>query len=112
LTKKPNVPADAIDKSKPETAGPAGPVGNDPLNRDPIIDQKMGAVGKVLGFGDEKKANIAALSGGAFFILLVFCIITYIWSSNDENRTLVSGLLTPIFGVITGAIGYITGRKK
>ena len=112
MTDKPNVSADAIGSSKPEKAGPSGPVGNDPLNRDPVIDQKMGAVGKVLGYGDEKKANIAALSGGAFFVLLVCCIFTYIWSSDAENRTLVAGLITPIFGAITGAIGYITGRKK
>lgn len=109
--KKDNVSVDAIGASAPEKPPPAGPIGSDPLTRDPILDQRMGAVGKCLGYGDEKKGNIA---GGAiifFGMVLIVCILGHIFSEDVDNRTFLSGLITPVFGVITGAIGYITGRK-
>jgi hypothetical protein len=109
---KANVSVDAIGSTPPEIAGPSGPVGSDPLTRDPILDQKMGAVGKCLGYGEEKKGNIAGVALAFFAVVLCICIVAYVWSDNAENRDFLNGLITPVFGVITGAIGYITGRKE
>ncbi|NDV02502.1 hypothetical protein [Pseudoroseicyclus tamaricis] len=109
--KKPNVSADAIGSSALEQPGPSGPVGPDPMTRDPVLDQKMGAVGRCLGYGDEKKANIAGLAVAVFTIVLIAVVCVYLLSESDENRSLLGSLITPVFGVITGSIGYITGRK-
>lgn len=105
-----NASVGSITSSQPEKPGMPGPVGPDPLTRDAVLDQKMGAVGRKIGYGDEKKGNIAACVILFFFLLLIFCVIAHLASHSEENRAFLGNLITPLFGVITGAIGYITGR--
>ncbi|MEM7547692.1 MAG: hypothetical protein AAF367_19370 [Pseudomonadota bacterium] len=111
MTNQENVAPEAIDGAKLETGAPPGPVGNDPLTKDPILDQKMGVVGKAIGHGEEKKGNIAAIVIFLFSIILVGVIIAYLYTGNGENKSFLENLITPLFGIFTGAIGYITGRK-
>lgn len=87
------------------------PVGVDPLVRDPIIDQKLGWVGKVFGYGDEKKGNIAALACVFGASILTICLIAMLAVHDTDTRSFLSSLITPVFGLMTGAIGYITGKK-
>lgn len=107
-----NVPAELIKTSRLEKPGEPGPVGPDPMVRDPILDQQMGTIGRHFGYGDEKKANIVGMAFILFALLLVLIILVYIFSEDPENKRFLQGLMTPVFGVITGAIGYFTGRKE
>jgi hypothetical protein len=109
---KPNVPATRIDEAPLEAAiGSTIPVGKDPLTRDPIIDQKLGWVGKFFGYGDEKKGNIAGLVLIFSVLSLIICFCGQLMTSDENTRSTLSGAITPLFGLLTGLIGYVTGRK-
>lgn len=56
----------------------------DPLMRDPIIDQKMGYLGKFFGYGDEKKGNLASLSLVIASLLLFICLGVAMISNSDQ----------------------------
>ncbi|WP_040617714.1 hypothetical protein, partial [Roseibium sp. TrichSKD4] len=61
---KSNIPPDGITKAKMETGGQSTvPVQKDALQPDPLINQKLGLVGKLFGYGNEKPGNIAGIIG-------------------------------------------------
>ncbi|WP_394689074.1 hypothetical protein [Hoeflea sp.] len=106
------VGSDRISDAPIETGGmPTVPVNSDPLTRDPIIDQKLGWVGKFFGYGDEKKGNIAGLAFVFSSLMLAFCVIGQFFIEEESARGTISGLITPLFGLITGLLGYATGQK-
>ena len=107
------VNADRIDTAPLEQgARPKAPRPADPLTRDPIIDQKMGWLGKVFGYGDEKKGNLAVLAFVITSALLAICLGAPMISSDKAVLDATSGMITPLFGIITGIIGYVTGHKS
>ena len=84
----------------------------DPLTRDPIIDQKMGFLGRCFGYGDEKKGNLATLAFILASVLLTICMVAPMVSADPEVLDVTRGMVTPLFGILTGIIGYVTGHKS
>ena len=108
----PNVSPDAIGAAPPEALGaPAGPVGPDPLTRDPRLAQKMGWVGQCFGHGDEKKGNLVGLSLGFAALLIIALLVAFLMMTDPDKRSFVQGLFTPVFGIFTGLIGYLIGTS-
>lgn len=106
-----NVPADAIGKSAPEQSGPAGPIGPDPLTRDPVLDQHLGKVGQFIGGGPEKAGNIAYVVVLAALLMLIIsaCAVAYV--DTKELESVFSALITGCLSLITGALGFIFGKS-
>jgi hypothetical protein len=96
-----------IEKGTPSTVS----VSRDPLTRDPLIDQKIGIIGNVFGYGEDARLNIVGLIIFIFIILLIGCVIGSVWVTDLESRKFLWNLVTPIFGIITGAIGYVIGKN-
>lgn len=71
----------------------------------------MGWLGKLFGYGEEKKGNLAVLAFLISSLLMTVCLGTQIWASSENALQVTSGMITPLFGVMTGIIGYITGQK-
>lgn len=108
-----DVPPSKIDTTPIETGGQSTvPVGNDPFTRDPIIDQKLGLVGKFFGYGEEKKGNIAGIVLLFAVIMLTVCFSGQFFASTEEARAALSSFVTPLFGLLTGLVGYVTGKKS
>lgn len=91
---------------------PTVPIGSDPFKRDPIIDQKIGIVGRFFGYGESAYVNIVGLTLVVFMILLVGDTMGIVFSSDPDTKKFLIGAITPIFGVITGAIGFVIGKKE
>ena len=106
-----NVSADAIGKSAPEQLGPAGPIGPDPLTRDPVLDQHLGKVGQFIGGGPEKPRNISYVVGLAsiFMLIVSSCAVAYV--DIKELESVFSTLITGCLSLITGALGFIFGKS-
>lgn len=106
------IPPSKIDSAPIETGGQSTvPVGRDPFTRDPIIDQKLGYVGRFFGYGEEKKGNIAGIGFVFSSTMLVVCFAGQFLAETEQVRASMASFVTPIFGLLTGLIGYITGRK-
>ncbi len=102
-----------IDSTPLESSkGSTLPVGNDPLRPDPIIAQKMGWVGKCFGYGEEKKGNIAGIAFVASLVLLIFVVLGTVFATTPETKQVLGNLITPLFGVMTGSLGYLTAKKS
>jgi hypothetical protein len=107
------IDASRIDATPMETGGgTTTPVSSDPLRPDPIISQKMGWLGRCFGYGEEKKGNIAGVAFVASLLLLVCVVLGTIWASTPETRQILGNLITPLFGVMTGSLGYLTAKKS
>jgi hypothetical protein len=107
-----NIDPERITSAPIETGNsPTVPVGNDPFTRDPILDQKMGLVGKIFGYGESAHVNIAGITLVVFILLLFGSVTGVVFAGDAEVRKFLSSMITPIFGVITGLIGFVIGKK-
>ncbi len=108
---KPNVSADAIGSSKHETAGPSGPIGPDPMTRDPILDQHLGKVGVFIGGGPEKAGNIAYVVVIAAIVILLIAAFDAAYVNDEALSSVFGNLVTGCLSLITGALGFIFGKS-
>jgi hypothetical protein len=110
---QPNIDSSKIESSPLEKGSQATvTVGGDPLLPDPRLAQELGWLGRCFGHGDTARTNIAGAILAVFTLLLIFSIGASIFHGSEDVRKAMGGLITPIFGVITGSIGYITGKKS
>lgn len=105
-----NVEPGAIDGAPLSPTSPPAPTGKDPFS-DPDLPVKMGVIGGLIGHGEEKKGNIAFVALILAFLLLVACIVGILCIEDEGDSEFLTILITPIFGVVTGIIGYITGNR-
>lgn len=108
LVKPDRIDNAAIEQGTPRSTQPP----SDPLTRDPIIDQKMGLLGKAFGYGDEKKGNLAVLGFIFSAAALGYCMILPAFSESEKALELTSNMVTPLVGLLSGIIGYVTGHKS
>lgn len=108
---KANIPADAIGTAAPEKPGIRGPVGPDPLTRDPVLDQHLGKVGLFIGGGPEKAGNIAYVVVFCSIVILLIsaCAVAYVQS--EKLASVFGNITTGCFSLITGALGFIFGKS-
>ena len=107
----PNVPVESIGSTPPEKAGPAGPIGPDPLTRDPILDQHLGRVGQFIGGGPEKAGNIAYVVVAASILILIVAVCAAAYVESDKTASVLGTITTGCMSLITGALGFIFGKS-
>lgn len=71
------------------------------------LEVRMGGLGKLLGGGDEKPGNIAAVVLFIAMIALAIVLLVSVLKPEAQLREAITGF----FGIITTTIGYIFGRK-
>jgi hypothetical protein len=108
---KDNISADAIGASALEKKGPSGPVGLDPLSRDPVLDQHLGKIGLFIGGGPEKAGNIAYIVVIAAIVILVIGACGSAYVQSDKLAAVFGNLVTGCLSLITGALGFIFGKS-
>lgn len=96
----------------PSDTKPSGPIGTDPYLTDPDLDKKRGLLGRLFGYGSEKKGNIAGLAVIVGFAILALVILGVVFVENEEARSFLQTLVTPVVGIISGALGYVTGSRS
>lgn len=105
------VPPDAIGAAPQEDIANNPAARPDPLSRDPILDQRLGTVGRHIGGGGEKAGNIAYIVIVAAIIVLVIAAIVLGYADNEKAASVADRIVTGCFALITGALGYLFGRS-
>ncbi len=96
-----------IEKGMPPTVS----VSRDPLTRDPLIDQKIGIIGNIFGYGEDARLNIVGSIIFVLFLFLIGCIAGSIFVNDLETKKFLWNITTPILSIMTGAIGYVIGKN-
>jgi len=109
--KRENVAAESIGKAAPERAGMPGPIGPDPLTRDPVLDQHLGKVGQFIGGGPEKAGNIAYVVVFSAIVILIVSSGAVAYVQSEKLASVFSNLVTGCLSLITGALGFIFGKS-
>lgn len=106
------LPPSAIDSAPMEEGrSPTVQVGSDPFTKDPILEQKMGLIGKVLGDKEHSPTSIAFLCIAAGFLIAATGIVVAMVSdvenaANQHADMLITGGLS----LMSGALGYVFGK--
>jgi hypothetical protein len=87
-------------------------VSGDPIRPDPRLNQELGIIGRLFGYNENARLNLVGL-------MILFCIGMIVWSTYmlftstvSEVRTAAHFIITTFVAVMSGLVGFITGRKS
>jgi len=85
---------------------------DDPLSKNPVLEQHLGKVGNFIGGGPEKAGNIAYIVIISSIILLIVGAICLAIADSDKAANVFDRIVTGSIALITGALGYLFGASK